>query len=347
MLIAAEIESADDERIGFDRFSGLAICLILFFFVGGRFAINEKIFRAEKPDALCATGLHAFCIGGLLDVRGDEDAMIVEGDGGLLEGVAKFFLERNLFTHQHTVFKQRLIGGVDDEDAVEAIEQRVIPVLQQFARVLQPDHCRDAKGARHDGRVGGAATDVRRESENILAIHLRGLRRSEIVRDDDAWLGELPQINGVGLAKKMPHHPCADIAHVRGAFAEIFILNLGERGTITLGDGVERVFCVDLFLFDHAHDFVNQRRIFQHEQVRVEDAGLTGAETLGELALNFLKLLACLDERVLESAYLAGDFCVRDGALLDSVMRLIENEDLTFAHASGHRDAPEDRLTSV
>ena len=63
--------------------------------------------------------------------------------------------------------------------------------------------------------------------------------------------------------------------------------------------------------------------------------------------LNFLKLFASLDERVLEATDLSSNFGIGDVALLDCVVRLVENEDFSFAHASGHRDAPDNSLSCV
>jgi hypothetical protein len=82
--------------------------------------------------------------------------------------------------------------------------------------------------------------------------------------------------------------------------------------------------------------------IFQHEQMRVKDAGLAGAEALGELALDFLKLFAGLDEGLLEAVQFGGDFRLGQVAFLDGVPRFVEDENFSATNARGYRDAPED-----
>jgi hypothetical protein len=81
--------------------------------------------------------------------------------------------------------------------------------------------------------------------------------------------------------------------------------------------------------------------------MRVEDGGMAGAKALGELTLNFLKLLARLNKRVLKSTDLSSDFSFEDIAPFDCVMSLVEDENFPFGHTSGHRDAPDNRLSCV
>ena len=59
-----------------------------------------------------------------------SDAMPVERDGRLGQEVAQPLLQRGLPQDELAVFEQRLVGRIDDEDAVEAVEQRVLAALQ-------------------------------------------------------------------------------------------------------------------------------------------------------------------------------------------------------------------------
>ena len=74
-FVSAQIQRADDDRIGFERRCNLAIGLILLLLGRGHLAIDEQIFRAEQPDAFRAAGAHGLGIRRLFDVRGDEDAV--------------------------------------------------------------------------------------------------------------------------------------------------------------------------------------------------------------------------------------------------------------------------------
>ena len=90
--------------------------------------------------------------------------------------------------------------------------------------------------------------------------------------DDDARLLEVAQVGLLLQAQQVVQDARGHVAHVGGALAQVFVLDGGQGGGVTLGDGVEGVFGVDLFLLDDAHDLVKQRAVFEHEQVRVEDA---------------------------------------------------------------------------
>ena len=55
---------------------------------------------------------------------------------------------------------------------------------------------------------------------------------------------------------------------------------------------MERVFGVHLLLLDHSDDFVEQRAVFQHQQVGVEYAAFLGSHGFADLPLNLQNLLA-------------------------------------------------------
>ena len=45
---------------------------------------------------------------------------------GFEQDVAELFLQRDLFADRLAVFEQRLVGGIDDNDPVEPVQQRVL-----------------------------------------------------------------------------------------------------------------------------------------------------------------------------------------------------------------------------
>ena len=144
-LVAAQIQRADDHRQRFQGGSGFAIGLVLLLFARQMLAVQEQVLGAEQAHALRAVGLDLLGIGGLLDVGVEQDAMPVQRDGGLGQEVAQPLLQGRLPEDELAVFVQRLVGRIDDEDAVEAIEQRVLAALHLPADVLQPHHRRDAQ----------------------------------------------------------------------------------------------------------------------------------------------------------------------------------------------------------
>ena len=67
---------------------------------------------------------------------------------------------------QFAVFPEGLVVRIEDQQAVVAVEQHVLAALERLADVVQADHGGDVHRARHDGRVRGAAADVRGETED-------------------------------------------------------------------------------------------------------------------------------------------------------------------------------------
>ena len=193
-LVPAQIERADDDGLRFEGGGDPAIGLNLFLFARERVAIDEEIFGAEQPDALGAAGDDAVGVGRLLDVGGEDDAGAVEGDGGLVDGGAEFFLQGDLFADQLAVFKQGLVGGINDDDPVVAVEESGGAGDEFLAGGMKADDGGDAEGTGHDGRMGGAPADVGGKAAHHFTIDLGGLGGGEIVADDDAGLFDLAQV---------------------------------------------------------------------------------------------------------------------------------------------------------
>ena len=208
-----------------------------------------------------------------------------------------FSCKRDLLADELAVLEERLVGRVDDQDAVEAIQQGVLAALQLAAGVLQADHGGDAQRARHDGGVRGLAADVGGEAQHVALVQLRGVGGRQVVADDDARLLEVAQVHLLLEAQQVVEDARGHIPHVGGPFPQVIVLDGGQRGRVALGDRVEGVFGVDLLLLDHPHDFVEQRAVLQHQQVRVKDAAFLGAHACADFALDLEELLAGLDQR--------------------------------------------------
>ena len=110
---------------------------------------------------------------------------------------------------------------------------------------------------------------------------------------------------------------------------------------------MKREFRVDLFLLDHAHDLVDQCAIFQHEQVRVEDAAFGRAHGGADLALHTEDFVPRLDQRAFETADFLRCLGIRQCAASDRVMALAQNENFPPAHTRGNGNAPKDLLSFV
>src|SRR4026207_1414276 len=104
-LVPAKIESADDYWAGGQLRCHLPISLVLLLLRRQRIAIDEEIFRAEKPDALRPALKNPLGVGGLLDVRREHDAHAVQGHSGLFPCFAQLLFERDLPPRQLAVFE--------------------------------------------------------------------------------------------------------------------------------------------------------------------------------------------------------------------------------------------------
>jgi len=319
-LIAAEIEGADGDRVRLEPRGDGVVGLVLLFLRGQRVLVDEKIFGAEKADAIGAVIDDALGVGGLLDVGGEDDAMAVERDGGHALHLAELFLEGDLAADDLAVFKKGLVGGVDDDDAVIAVQQGVLAVLEDLAEVLEADDGGDLHGTGHDRGVRGLAADVGGEPEDLDLVKLRGGGGREVVADDDAGLAQGVEIRAMRLTLQIVQHPPGDVAHVGGAFAKIFILDGGQRGGVFLGDGVEGVLDVDLVLLDHARGLLDEDGVLEQEQVRVEDQTFLGAHAGVDLALDLQDVVPGLDERVLEAAQLGAELVIGDRTFGDAAL---------------------------
>ena len=159
--------------------------------------------------------------------------------------------------------------------------------------------------------------------------------------DDDARLFQISQID-LGLKpEQVVKDTRRNVTHIGGALAQIIILDGGQRCRVTLGYCVECVLRVDFILLDDARYFIQQRAIFQHEQVRIENAAFLGAHGVAYLVLDLLNLATRFDDRLLQPINFLRSFPVRDSALAHRGTGASKNEGFSPADARGDRDAPE------
>ena len=120
-----------------------------------------------------------------------------------------------------------------------------------------------------------------------------------------------------------------------------------KRGGVAFGDRVEGVFRVDLLLLDHPHHLVEQRAVFEHQQMRVEDAAFLGAHAFAHLALHFQNLVPRLDQGLLQAIDLFGQVRVRQTAVARWSGGPAQHENLPAAYSGRNRYAPETLLSLV
>ena len=183
--------------------------------------------------------------------------------------------------------------------------------------------------------------------EHVALVQLRRVRGRQVVADDDARLLEVAQVRFLLQAQQIVQHARRHVAHVGGALPQVIVLDGRQGGGVALGDGVEGVLGVDLLLLDDAHDLVDQRAVFEHEQVGVEDAAFLGAHAFADLALDLQDLVAGLDQGLLQAIDFLGQRGVGQLQLGDGRTGAAQHENLPTAYSGRDRYAPEALLSTL
>ena len=191
------------------------------------------------------------------------------------------------------------------------------------------------------------AADVGGKPQDLLLVQLGRDGRREVVADDDARFLEMLQVNVVRPPQQIVEHTLGDIAHVGGAFSEIIVLNCGQRGGVTLRHRVERIFDVDLLLLNHPDDFIQERAVFQHQQMRVKNAAVLSFHLGADLVLHFQNLLPGLGQCFFKAVQLLRQFRVAQLPLRHRDVRFAEHEDFPLAYARRNGNALENLFPFV
>jgi hypothetical protein len=274
----------------------LAVGLVLFLLGREGLAVDEQVFGPEQSDPLGSEQLDRLGILRLLDVGGEHDLRAVQCHGRFVPQHPEPLFHRQTSLDQFAVFKESLLGRVEEKASVESVQKRIIPGGKLADHFLKADDRRDLERTGHDGRVRGAAAAFSSEPEHHFFVEHRRRRRCQVFADDNARLLEVAQFGGVGTAQQIVQDPRCYIAHVRGTFAQVIIINRGQRGRVPFRDLLESVGNVHPFGVNHAGDFIDEGGVLQYQQVGVEDAGVVCTHRLPDLSLHLEDLMAGLDQ---------------------------------------------------
>ena len=136
-----------------------------------------------------------------------------------VEGLSGEILQRRLIKFHllelalvFAVLGELLFVGVDDDDAAVAVDDDHVAAGNVGGEIAQSDDRRDAHGAGDDRGVAGAAADVGREPDHVLAVQGRRLAGQQVVGDHDHVLRKVREVLSLP-ADEGPQQPLLDVRH--------------------------------------------------------------------------------------------------------------------------------------
>ena len=100
---------------------------------------------------------------------------------------------------------------------------------------------------------------------------------------------------------KIANYSLRDVLNVERAFAQIRIIDFAQGLGITRGDFLKRPLHVAKIGLKFSQNFIDQRAVLDHQQVRIENRRVFRADRFGNTLLHLKDLHARLDKRRLES----------------------------------------------
>lgn len=121
------------------------------------------------------------------------------------------------------------------------------------------------------------------------------------------------------------------VLDIERALAEIRVVDLAERFGVMLGHFVKNKFHVAEIGLQFAQNFIDQRPILDHEEMRIENARVFRADRFGDALLHFENLRARLNERRLEAPDLVRNIAGLNAMPRDLVAIVAHDQDFPRA----------------
>ena len=153
---------------------------------GSSTAGHEQVLGAEQADAHRAVLERVVELVGAVDVRDSGCPRVVGVRAGRSRIAWSARAGRDLAALLVAVLaRPSCARRVDDDDAARAVDHEQVVGLDQLGDVLEADDRGDLVRARDDRGVRGLAARVGDQARDGGLVELRGVRRRQIVRDDD------------------------------------------------------------------------------------------------------------------------------------------------------------------
>ena len=113
---------------------------------------------------------------------------------------------------------------------------------------------------------------------------------------------------GLGrFALQISNDPARDILNIERAFAQIRIVDFAQRFGVIARHFLKNPFHVAALALQPAQHLIDQRSVFDDQQVRIKNGRVLGADRFGDLLLHLEDLHSRLNKRGLEARDFVAD----------------------------------------
>ncbi|CUJ72538.1 Uncharacterised protein [Achromobacter xylosoxidans] len=339
-LVRADVERADGDGTARHHLHDGRVGLVLLFLARQVRTPHEQEFAAEQADAVRAGGQRQRRLFRQFDVGVQDDVDAVEGDGRLVAQQAEFGALIGVGGLAAAVFLQDAFRRIDHHRAGGAVDDQHVAVAHQLAHVAHGHHGRHAHAARHDGGMRGRPAQVGDKGGEASATQAQHVGRRDVVRHHHqrlvaAHVRHVRQ-DGRGAGQHV-QHPLDHLAHVRAAFAQVFVFHGVELLAQDLALRGQRPFGVVVPLGDQRQRLLGQQRVAQQQAVHIEHraqlARRIGRQGVGQLP----QFLLGRGQRLGQAAALGRHVLGRDAVVRDFQRRRPHNhraaDGVTARHA--------------
>ncbi len=246
--------------------------------------LGEEELAAQQADALSAGLRRRLCFRRRANVGQHLDALPIIGAASTetpLGGARACLSSRGrLLSAGGLCMLQLDCCRLEDDDPLRAVhEERLACHRRLEQRRSKPAHRRNAQRSRQDGGVRRRAAAGQCNRYHLVGAYLGGIGGRKIFGDDDdRYAGPLDQLEQGRLAIALwpqPHDcPLRGVAHVRSArLPEWPRHGRQQRGLFLRGLAERRLGGIS-FALDQLAGPLGNRRVFEHQGLRVEDASL-------------------------------------------------------------------------
>ena len=249
---------------------------------------------AEEPDPVGAVPTTSRDLARELDVRADLDRRAVGRVRAAPETARSL---RDSSRRASESRRSRKSATISSEGSRQTTPSRPStttrsPSPTAVEEPVDGDDGRKAERAREDRGVGRLAAALGDEGDDAVARDAHGVRRRELVRDEDDRLArEVAHLEArLLLAAEVAAQDARDVVEVGGAVPQALVREAPEARDEVLRRLRDGPLGVRGFVRDPALDGADEGLVLQEERVRVEDPGVLGAEPLLHVARGLLDL---------------------------------------------------------